>query len=219
MGPEHRRSRREERKEETRAELIAAAAKVFAERGFHAASLDQIAAEAGYTTGAIYGHFSGKDDLFLGVAEEYAATRARELGEIHDEFQGAPLPKRTRAYADHWMARFRRDPHYMVLSLEFLVHAWRNPELREKFGPRAGALRLTVARLIEQAADEEGVELPLPVEDLAAVLRELGVGLALAKLTDPDAFRDELFGDFVEAYFEQLSERSAAGRGRRRRAG
>ena len=73
-----RKSRREERKEETRGELIDAAAKVFARRGFHGASLDQIAAEAGYSTGAIYWHFSGKDDLFLAVYENYAETRARE---------------------------------------------------------------------------------------------------------------------------------------------
>ena len=215
MGPEPRRSRREERKEETRAELIAAAGKVFAERGFHAASLDQIAAAAGYTTGAIYGHFSGKDDLFLAVSEDYAATRARELGDIHDRAAGA-LPQRARAYADHWMERFRRDPGFMVLSLEFLVHAWRNPDLREQFGARIGALRLTVARLIEEAAEEERVELPLPADELATVLRELGVGLALAKLADPDAFRDELYGDFVEAFFERLPERPAAAAGRRR---
>lgn len=217
MVAEPRRSRRKERKEETRAELIAAAGKVFADRGFHAASMDQIAAEAGYTTGAIYGHFTGKDDLFLAVSEQYAATRARELGEIHERAEG-PLPERARAYADHWMARFRRDPGFMVLSLEFLVHAWRNPELREEFGARIGALRLTVARLIEEAAEDEGVELPLPPEELATVLRELGVGLALAKLADPDAFRDELYGDFVEAFFEQLPERRAAAGGRRRRA-
>ena len=203
---------------ETRAELIAAAGKVFAERGFHAASLDQIAAEAGYTTGAIYGHFTGKDDLFLAVSEEYAATRARELGEIHDQVEGAPLPKRTRAYADHWMARFRRDPAFMVLSLEFLVHAWRNPELRERFGARIGALRLTVARLIEEAAEKDGIELPLPAEEIATALRELGVGLAMAKLADPDAFRDELYGDFVEAFFEQLPRKPAAAGARRRRA-
>ena len=218
MAAQGRRSRRHERKEETRAELIAAAGKVFADHGFRGASLDQIAAEAGYTTGAIYGHFAGKDDLFLAVSEEYAATRARELAEIHEREEG-PLPERARAYADHWMARFRRDPGFMVLSLEFLVHAWRNPDVRERFGTRIGALRLTIARLIEDAAEEEAIELPLPAEELATALRELGVGLALAKLADPDAFRDGLYGDFVEAFFEQLP-RNATGAGtRRRRAG
>ena len=83
-----RRSRRQERKEETRAELIVASAKVFARRGFHGASLDDIAAEAGFSTGAIYWHFSGKEELFLAVYEEYAKTRAREWSQVRAGAEG-----------------------------------------------------------------------------------------------------------------------------------
>src|SRR5207248_9180685 len=92
-----RRSRREERKEETRAELVRAAAKVFALRGFHGATLDQIAEEAGFSTGAVYWHVSGQDDLFLAVYEDYAATRARELEEVRTTAQGE-WAQRARAY-------------------------------------------------------------------------------------------------------------------------
>src|SRR4051794_13248429 len=123
-------SRREERREETRAELVEAAARVFARRGFHGASIDQIAREAGYSTGAIYWHFEGKDDLFLAVYEAYTAARLREWGEVQARAEG-DLPRRARAYADQWMERLRADPDFLVLSLEFLVHAWRNPPLRE----------------------------------------------------------------------------------------
>ncbi len=199
-----RRSRREERKEETRAELIATAAKVFARRGFHGASLDQIAREAGYSTGAIYWHFSGKDDLFLAVYETYAATRAREFDHIHEHDDGGP--ERARAYADQWMARLRRDPEFLVLSLEFLVHAWRNPPLREAFGHRVAAGRLALARILEEEADKQGLDLPMPAEDLATVLRELGSGLGIAKLVDSDAIPDRLFGDFVELFFSLVAE-------------
>src|SRR4051794_41323506 len=104
-----RRSRREERREETRAELVEAAARVFARRGFHGASIDQIAREAGYSTGAIYWHFEGKDDLFLGVYEAYATARVREWGDVRDSAEGE-LPQRARAYADQWMARLAREP-------------------------------------------------------------------------------------------------------------
>jgi AcrR family transcriptional regulator len=202
-----RRSRREERKEETRAELLAAARRAFARRGFHGASLEQIAREAGYSTGAIYWHFSGKDDLFLAVFEDYATTRVREWEEIHARAQG-DLPQRARVYADQWMERLRRDPDFMVLTLEFLVHAWRNPALREAFGDRAAFGRLALARILEEAS--EGVELPMPADELAAVLRELGSGLALAKLADPDAIPDRLFGDFVELLFTLVLERDRA---------
>jgi AcrR family transcriptional regulator len=204
-SPAPRRSRREERKEETRAELVAAAAKVFARQGFHGASIQEIAREAGYSTGAIYWHFSSKDDLFLAVYEDYATTRVREWTEIHDRAPGE-FAQRARGYADQWMARLRRDPEFMVLSLEFLVHAWRNPKLREAFGHRVAAGRLALARILGEAAQKQGVELPMPAEDLATILRELGSGLGIAKLADPDAFPDELFGDFIELFFELLSQ-------------
>jgi len=200
-----RRSRREQRKEETRAELVTAAADVFARRGFHGASLQEIAREAGYSTGAIYWHFSGKDDLFLAVYEAYTTTRVREFEDIHARAQGE-FSQRARTYADQWMARLRRDPEFMVLSLEFLVHAWRNPQLREAFGNRVASGRLALARILEEAAHERGLDLPMPAEEIATVLRELGSGLGLAKLADPEAFPDQLFGDFVERFFDLLAE-------------
>src|SRR3712207_8304727 len=110
-----RRSRREERKEETRRELVDSAVKVFAERGFQRASLEEIAREAGYTTGAIYWHFGGKDDLFLAAFEAYAITRVGEMAEIDASARGE-LPQRARALADHWMARLRSEEHTSELQ-------------------------------------------------------------------------------------------------------
>jgi AcrR family transcriptional regulator len=205
------RTRREERKEETRAELVEAAARVFARRGFHGASLEQIAREAGYSTGAIYWHFEGKDDLFLAVYEDYTATRVREWSEVNERAEG-DLPRRARAYADQWTARLRRDPEFLVLSLEFLVHAWRDPMLREAFGHRAASGRLALGRLLQEQADARGYDLPMPAEQLATVLRELGTGLGLAKLVDPEGVPDELFGDFVELFYALVEERAAAQR-------
>jgi AcrR family transcriptional regulator len=201
-----RRSRREERKEETRAELIAAAATEFAARGFHGASVEQIARSAGYSTGAIYWHFSGKDDLFLAVYEAYATARVREFEEVH---QHAPveLPLWGRAFADQWMARLHDDPESLVLLAEFFAYAWRNPELRKEFGHRAAAGRLALARLLDQQATAVGATLPIPADDLATVLRELATGVGLAKLADPDAIRDALLGDFVELFFRLAESR------------
>lgn len=202
-GPSGRRSRREERKAETRAELIASAIRVFARRGFNAGALEQVAQEAGYSTGAIYWHFRNKEELFLAAFEAYASTRVQELSEIYAQGTG-PLPERARAYADHWMARQAADPTFMVIALEFLVYAWRHPELREAFGTRMAAVRLALGRFLEQEAREAGLPMPMPAQEIATAFRELGVGLALAKLADPDAFPDRLFGDFVQVFFEQM---------------
>jgi AcrR family transcriptional regulator len=207
---EERRPRREERREETRRELIAAALTVFAREGFHGATLDQIAREAGYTTGAIYWHFKNKDELFLAAFDEYAIARVRELTEVDQGAVGG-LPERTRALADQWMARQAADPSFLVIALEFLIHAWHNPHLLEAIATRHAAVRLAVTRLIDQEARAAGVDLPMPAEDVATALREMGVGLALVKLTDRDAFSDRLYGDFVQLFFEMAISNQASG--------
>jgi AcrR family transcriptional regulator len=196
-----RRSRREARKEETRAELIEAAARVFARRGFHGASVEEIAREAGYSTGAIYWHFSGKDDLFLAVYEDFAAGLARNLEEIFGRGEGG-LPERARHAGDRWMDRVHTEPEFLILAHEFLVHAWRQPELRKAFEHRLAAVRLALTRVITEEAEVERVVPGLPPEDLATVMRALGSALGLAKLADPEAVRDDLFGDVLALLFE-----------------
>lgn len=212
-GQTKRRSRQQERKEETRRELIDAAARVFARRGFHGASIEQIALEASYSTGAVYWHFKGKDDLFLAVYEAQASARARDIEAFGERAEGE-LPQRARAYADQSMARLDSDPEFWILSLEFLIHAWRNPRLRGAFSDRVAWGRLVTERLLRENVGE----LPMGAGDLASVLRELGTGLALARLADPDAIPDHLYGDFVELFFELLAEHSQRSKASSRRA-
>jgi AcrR family transcriptional regulator len=205
--PKAGRSRRQERKEQTREELVGAAARVFARKGFHQTTIADVAEEAGYSTGAIYVHFAGKDELFLEVAANYVSTRARENQGVRDE-AGGRLPQRAKALGDHWMARLAEDPSYMFLSFEFLGYARNKPELRAQLAPRTAAGRDQIAQMIAEAAERDGIELPMSAEDLGIVMRELGGGLAMAKLIDPDAFRDELFGEFLQTFFSLLPGRT-----------
>lgn len=69
----------EERRSETRRALLDAAAQLFAERGYHAVSLDEIAATAGYTRGAVYYNFAGKQALLLGLLDRGLAARGAAL--------------------------------------------------------------------------------------------------------------------------------------------
>jgi len=73
---------REQRKQQTRGDLVTAARAAFLNSGFHRASLDEICEEAGYTTGAVYSNFSGKDGLFLAVFDERLDERMRASVEI-----------------------------------------------------------------------------------------------------------------------------------------
>ena len=69
---------RAERKEQIRADLLAAAREVFLRRGFHQASLEEIALEAGWSKGAVFSNFAGKDDLFLAVLDTQNRRRRHE---------------------------------------------------------------------------------------------------------------------------------------------
>jgi AcrR family transcriptional regulator len=198
MTTQRKRETRAERQARTRAELLTTAATVFGERGYDGASVEEIAERAGYSHGAVYSNFTGKEDLFLAVFEQYMAERAQELATTQADLPAdAPLEERARALADQWMERFAVDRESFLLHLEFLGRAGREPGMAERFGSRSATLRETIAAFIAHSQAEEGVEAPLSPADLAMVLRALGIGLAVEALVSPDAVRDGLYGDFV----------------------
>jgi AcrR family transcriptional regulator len=193
---------------------------VFAQRGYQAASVEEIAEEAGYSHGAVYSNFDGKADLFLAVFEDYMAERVRELAETQAALPNdAPLEARARALADQWMDRLARDRDSVALHMEFIVHADRDPELARRFGSRSMAMREAVARYIAHYQQEAGLELAMGVDDLALVLRALGIGLAIESLVSPDTVRHDLYGDFVELLISLQRERDSTKRSSRRKRG
>src|ERR671936_541012 len=90
---------RGERKDRTKTDLVEAARAVFLRRGFHTASLDEIAEEAGYTKGAVYSSFGSKDELFLAVLDDLFRPRPRPGG------RGGQLPGRRQVLARRERAR------------------------------------------------------------------------------------------------------------------
>ena len=87
---------REESRAQTRDRLLEAAREVFARNGFHGASVEEIASAAGFSTGALYSNFEGKEDLFLVLMEREIEKHANEIAEavrsrptISDGPQGA----------------------------------------------------------------------------------------------------------------------------------
>jgi AcrR family transcriptional regulator len=180
---------RREKQERTRADLIEAGARVFARRGFHAATIEEIAEEAGYTHGAVYGNFSGKDELFLAVYEQRVASRVSDVSAFAGDGE-TPLADRARAAGDQWMERLGADVDGFLLVLEFVGYAARRPEVRERFGEQVATMRHTIGRLLEA----EGADLPLGPERTALVIRALGLGIAFEKLLDPSV-PDDAYGE------------------------
>ncbi|HEV2998885.1 MAG TPA: TetR/AcrR family transcriptional regulator, partial [Solirubrobacteraceae bacterium] len=120
---------REQSKALTRERLLAAARGVFASRGFHGASVEEIAAEAGYSTGALYSNFGGKEDLFLALMEHEIDAYSQEIAAGLDELSS--VAERARDGARHWMQIVEREPEMLMLFVEFWAYAARDPRARE----------------------------------------------------------------------------------------
>ncbi len=215
MEVARKRLSREEQRALTKARLIASARIVFARRGFHQALLEEIAEEAGYSTGAIYANFDGKEDLFLAVLDDHVAARVRAVEQAVSE---ASTPaQRARAGADDWMRFLREDHDWYRLFIEFWSYAQRDLELRARVATRFAAFPKANAELIEAGARNVGIALPEGLANAAGTLfTALADGLALMKLLDPEAVPDELFGDALAALYQlitQANQRRADARG------
>lgn len=191
--------RRAESQQRTQEELLAAAVRVFSRRGFWAARLDEVAREAGYTTGAIYSNFSGKDDLFLAAFEREIA---RHIGEVDAALEAADGPyERIRAAADQWIAYLERSPEMFALFVEYWSYAMRNPEHRPRFQARFAAFREASVRMIEETAAQRGWRLPMPAADLASAVNALTYGIAFERLAEPDSVPPDLFARTLALLF------------------
>jgi AcrR family transcriptional regulator len=176
-----RRVRRPPR-EETRREILDAAARAFARRGFHGASVETVAAEAGLTTGAVYSNFKGKEDLFLTLYEERIAARSRDLraaaGEGDDPL-GSAAANVAQMLSREWL----------LLYFEFALHAARNPAFARRFRAlrRDGldALEQGIAEGLERAGRD-----PSGAGRIARTSRAAVYGLALEHLLG-EARRDD----------------------------
>jgi AcrR family transcriptional regulator len=115
---------RTERKARTRDELLLAARSVFLRRGFHGASLDEIAEEAGYTKGAVYSNFAGKDDLYLALLDAHYGRRVAAYVELlldQPTFEDA-----IRAVGRFMVESDAQDPDWLPTLAEFVAHAGRD---------------------------------------------------------------------------------------------
>jgi AcrR family transcriptional regulator len=181
---------REQSKALTRERMLGAARTVFARRGFHAASVEEIAAEAGHSTGALYSNFDGKEDLFLEMMEREIDSYSEEIAAGLDQL--ASVAERARDGARHWMHIVEREPEMLMLFVEFWAYAARDPKASERVAQSFARVRHVLTRLIADSAREFDLQLELPAEHLAVAIDALADGIARQKLADPQAVPDDL---------------------------
>jgi AcrR family transcriptional regulator len=175
----------ERRRQLTREALVASGRDVFAERGFHAASLEEIAEAAGFTRGAVYSNFDNKEELFFAVLDRHVELQLAAFDAFF-EASGGPV-----AAADEDVARVWRqlaagsDPQWVALSLEFRLYALRNPEVRDRFLDRYHAYRDRIVSYLSEILQDLDHELLIPVADLAAIVDWGAGGIMELGLIDP----------------------------------
>lgn len=204
---------RAERQARTRSDLIDAAERLFTAQGFHATSIDAVAAGAGFTKGAVYSNFASKEDLFFAVYERRVDARVAEIESI---LQAAPTPQvGIERIIPGNRGRPETDDGWMAVFFEFWAHVLRHPELRERFVTH----HRRVIEVLAAAMLESGQRLPDDPRKLATARYAMQLGLQLERLTQPDLVDERLglrMGRLMdEGGLDGLPDQAPQGRGAR----
>jgi AcrR family transcriptional regulator len=194
---------RSARRAQTRARLLQAAAEVYARKGFGGATLDEVAAQAGLTKGAVYDHFGSRENLLTALLEEHLAG---QLAEQLALFDGQRIAwERPLAGSENWMARLHERPDRFRLFVELWSQAQHDAGLRRRLAASLHRLHEAFAKFATDSAAEAGLEPPpQAAEQFANVTLGLSIGLAMLKLTDPDAVPDALLGNVLSVLVHAL---------------
>jgi AcrR family transcriptional regulator len=194
-NPQHRRLTRAEGKARTREQLLDAAARTFAQKGFAGASVEEIAESAGYSTGALYANFESKEQLFLELLSARRSRgierRASTVAEIIDaEAAGDedPFEALTRAF----VKVAGRNTEFNALQAEFWLYAVRHPEAMGIVAAKTDEQVDTLEPLAALAMERFGAAPGASPKAVTRVMLGLFQGLVRQRRIDPAAVPDDL---------------------------
>ena len=181
---------RAERKELTRELLLDAAIEVFAQKGYHGASLDDVAEAAGFTKGAVYSNFTRKSDLFRELLERETRRRNAALGAGMASVSVEALPE----VGGEWLRRQAGEQRdWDLLTVEFWLAAVRDPALGARLSHGREQALDDFGGILDQKLAEAGIDAGLSGRELAEVFDALGTGLLMSQYLDPAGDRADLF--------------------------
>ncbi|WP_026403788.1 TetR/AcrR family transcriptional regulator [Actinomadura rifamycini] len=181
-------------REEVRRRLLAEAVRVFTERGYDDARIEDIAHAAGFTKGAVYSNFGGKRELFGAVLGQGAED---ELATVTAEIGGGGTDALIERIAALITARIVTDTGHGQLGLEFAARAARDEETRAVLAPMRRAQRDNAARAVAEVSDRTGAGPAVPAELAGLILHCLTNGLVNEHLADPEG----VTADVIERAF------------------
>jgi len=178
-------------RDDTRDKLFEAAAQMFEEQGIGGASIEAIAAAAGFTRGAFYSNFKSKDELIIAMIEDHVAQSIRRNLDLLAEHK--TMPEFLNALRS--MDRSRQDPlgRSPLLHMEMILFVARAEKRRPELAKRLRARRKLVADIVETAAKNSGKNGARNPEWIAAIVLALEDGFRLHRLIDPETTPPDSF--------------------------
>ncbi|HWF33278.1 MAG TPA: helix-turn-helix domain-containing protein [Solirubrobacteraceae bacterium] len=210
-----RRLNRVEQTRRNRELLLTAARRVFMARGYHGATLERIADEAGFSKGVVYSQFRDKADLFLILLEARIEARLKANAEVVRE---ARAEAGMKAFLEQGIRVIRAEPEWGLAVLEFRLHAARDPELNGRYLALHERAIQGLAAVFAEAYERAGEELPLPAVNFAEALFALGTGVELEQAHNPTALEGPLAGALVSRLLSSEPAASKPRSAKRRRA-
>lgn len=198
---------RSEKQAETRRKLLDAAEVVFLRRGLRGSSVEEIAAEAGFTRGAFYSNFASKDELLIALFHVRAYDHyARVAEQTHTREGTARERLRWGAERIRDMQKAESGGSLFKLWLECLTEAARDDNFKELAATFWRGNRTLMAQQMEEELQDAGLEAPLPPKHVATAMIALDIGLAVQHLVDPDEVSLDLYVPLYEQLFAWMVE-------------
>lgn len=194
-------SRQQLRTETTRRKLLGAAERIFARSGFEAARLEDIAALAGYTRGAFYANFDGKEDIFFALLEDWVGRRIATVEAVLERDLSAA--ERLRDLREYY-AQLATDRRFVLLSFEFRLFAIRHPRAHARLRAWQRRLRATVGNILRRVMKETGRSLPLSGIAVATGFGALSNALLLEHLVDQHSVTEEEIRHLLGVFFDAV---------------
>jgi AcrR family transcriptional regulator len=189
---------RKQRQEHTRRCLLESAGRVFARRGLTQASVDEVAADAGFTKGAVYANFGSKEELFLEMLDVRFARRLEDMDRALSTDE--PPEVQARVAGRDFIDFLSSDPDWKRLFFEAALHASRDDAFRAKLQEHYARMRARMAALLEARSAAGGFDPGVPFDQLATMVFAMANGIGFEQFVEPDAVPDDLFSTMLELF-------------------
>lgn len=194
-----RRLTQEERKKETRQLLLESAVEVFAQLGFHGASVEKIAEYAGFSKGAVYAHFNSKEELFLAILEKQMHLHVYNIHQIID--QQHSLSHFIEAMDEYSLSIRKKNRTWSMLNLEFLLYVMREESVRHKWSNMITESVEQISKAIEKLMSKEN-KFTLSADEMAWTILSLENGMAIFYYISEERVPLNIFGKALQNIFQ-----------------